>query len=170
MLPKLSISIKSPAGVRLRQAVVQIIQAQLKDVGVEVRPEYVDAGTLTETLMSPERPFDGVMMSWISDFKLDDRDLFLSSRVDGPFAFSGTQNAQMDRLLDTLQLVPDRTRAKPLWVEYARLQREEQPYLFLYYETGLVGMRRALRGTDMDARGEWVNVRRWWLDPEARRR
>ncbi|MCG6957898.1 MAG: ABC transporter substrate-binding protein [Gemmatimonadetes bacterium] len=167
---KLSISIKSPAGFRLRQAVLEIIQAQLKDVGVEVRPEFVDPGTLTETLTSSERPFDGVLMSWISDFKLDDRDLFLSSRIDGPFAFSGTRNAQMDRLLDTLQLVVNRVRAKPLWVEYARLQREEQPYLFLYYETGLVGMRRALRGAEMDARGEWVNVRRWWLDPAARQR
>jgi peptide/nickel transport system substrate-binding protein len=166
---KLSISIKSPAGSRQRQAVLQIIQAQLKNVGVEVRPEFVDAGTLTETLMS-KRDFDGVLMSWISDFKLDDRDLFLSSRVDGPFAFSGTRNPQMDRLLDTLQLVLDRAQAKPLWVEYARLQRDEQPYLFLYYENGLVGMRRAVRGADMDARGEWVNARRWWLDPAARRR
>jgi peptide/nickel transport system substrate-binding protein len=167
---KLSISIKAPPGSRQRQAVLQIIQAQLKDVGIEVHPEYVDAGTLTEQLVSPDRPFDGVLMSWFSDFKLDDRDLFLSSRIDGPYAFSGTQNERMDRLLDTLQLVVDRARAKPLWVEYARLQREEQPYLFLYYETGLVGMRRALRGADMDARGEWVNVRRWWLDPASRQR
>lgn len=167
---KLSISIKTNPGSRQRAAILQIIQAELKDVGVQVRPEFVESTTLTREITSPARDFDGVFMSWISEFKLDDRDLFLSSRINGPYALSGTHDPALDRLLDTLQLVVNRRQAKPLWVEYEREQQREQPYTFLYYVDRLTGLRRALHGTEMDARGELVNVRHWWLDPAARGR
>lgn len=166
---KLSVTIKTNPGSRQRDAMLQIIQAQLKDVGVDIHPEFVESNALMHTILSPERDFDGVLMSWIHDFKVDDRDLFLSSRIDDQLALSGTRDPEMDRLLDTLQLVVDHDRARPLWMEYERAQEREQPYLFLYYVTRIVGMRRALHGTEMDARGEWVNARRWWLDPAARR-
>lgn len=165
---KLALTIKTNPGSQQRAAILQIMQAELKKVGVEVRPEFVDSNTLMHQIFSPQRDFDGVLMSWISDFKLDDRDLFLSSRVNGQYALSGTHDPAMDKLLDTLQLVVNRRRAKPLWIEYEREQARVQPYTFLYYVERLVGLRRALHGASMDARGEWVNVRHWWLDPAAR--
>jgi peptide/nickel transport system substrate-binding protein len=166
---KMSISIKTNPGVRQRDAILQIMQAQLKDVGVEVHPEFVEGNTLLDQMISPERSFDGVLTSWIPEFTLDDRDLFLSSRIDGPWAWSGTRNTELDRLLDTLQLVMSHEEARPLWVRYEHLQEQEQPYTFLYYVVRLAGVRRALRGAAMDARGEWVNVRRWWLDRATRK-
>jgi peptide/nickel transport system substrate-binding protein len=165
---KMTLDIKTNQGSRQRNAILQIIQAELKDVGVQVRPDIVDAATIMDQITSEKRDFDGVLMSWVSDFKLDDRDLFLSSRSDGAFALSGTHDPKLDRLLDTLQLVVDRGKAKPLWIDYERELQKDEPYTFLYYVKRIVGMRRALHGTDMDARGEWVNVRHWWLDPAAR--
>ena len=165
----MSITVKTNAGSQQRKAILQIVQAQLKDVGVDVRAEFLDAGTLTSQVFSAERDFDGVLTSLIADFKLDDRDLFLSSRIDGPLALSGLHDTTMDRLLDTLQLVVDHARARPLWIEYERAQQEEEPFLLIYYVKRLAGLRRALHGAEMDTRGEWVNLQHWWLDPAARR-
>ena len=121
-----------------------------------------------QILLNPERDFDGFLISWIADFKLDDRDLFHSERFDAPFAMSGTDNPGLDELLDTLQLVPDRAVARELWAEYQRRLVEEQPYTFLYFIRRLAGVHRTLRGVQMDARGEWVGVHDWWIDPSER--
>lgn len=164
----LTITLKYNQGSRQRQSIAELMQAQLRDIGVDVRIRVVDVNTLGEQLFTSAKDFDAVVLSWIAEFRLDDRDLFDSERIDGPWALSGTRNPDMDRLLDTLQTVVDRDAAKPLWDEYQRLLVEEQPYTFLYFVRRLAGVRRGVNGVHMDARGEWVGARDWWLDPSAR--
>ncbi|MDT8367997.1 MAG: ABC transporter substrate-binding protein [Longimicrobiales bacterium] len=161
---RLSIEIKFNEGNQQRQDVAEIMQAQLAQVGVEIRPVVVEWTTLVETI-TETRDFDGVILGWVTEFKVDDTDLFASHRSEGPYAFSGTRNPEIDRLLDTLQKIPDRTAALPLWHEYQRVLNAEQPYTFLYYRDRLVGVNKRLRGVRMDPRGEWVSLHEWWIDP-----
>jgi peptide/nickel transport system substrate-binding protein len=161
-----SISVKTNAGNRLRQDISEIMQAQLRDIGVEVRPEVVEMGTLMAQVTNPAvRDFDGFILSWAHEFKVDDADLFHSGRLEGLYQWSGLASPTLDRYLDTLQLVVDRDEAAPLWREYQRAVVEEQPYTFLYYPRHLNGIRRSLRNAEMDARGTWVNLREWWIEP-----
>lgn len=162
----LSISLKTNAGNRLRQDISQIMQSQLRDIGVEVRPEVVEVNTLMGQVTDPSaRDFDAFILSWAHEFKVDDSDLFHSQRMDGLYQWAGIQSPRLDRYLDTLQLVQDRAQAAPLWREYQRALIDEQPYTFLYYPAHLNGVRRSLRNAEMDARGTWVNLREWWIDP-----
>lgn len=164
----LRISLKYNTGSQQRQSIAELMQAQLRQVGVDVRIEVVEAQTLGAQVFGPTRDFDGVILSWIAEFRLDDRDLFDSKRLDGPWAISGTENPDLDRLLDTLQSVVDRKAAKPLWDEYQRLLAEVQPYTFLYFVRRIAAVRNSVHGVHVDRRGEWVSVRDWWLDPSAR--
>ncbi len=41
---------------------------------------------------------------------------------------------------------------------------QEQPYTFFYFPERLDGVNRRLRGVEMDARGEWLNVKDWWIE------
>lgn len=166
---RLSISIKYNQGNQQRQDIAEIMQSQLRAIGVEVRPEVVEFGTLIEQISTPElRDFDGVVMAWVTEFRLDDSGLFHSERIDEPWAFSGTENAEIDRLLDELSMAVDREEALPLWREYQQVLAEEQPYTFFYYPDRLAGFNKSLQGVTMDARGEWVNVKNWWIDPASR--
>ncbi len=165
---RFSISLKYNQGSRQRQSFAELIQAQLADIGVEVQIRVEDPNALNEELFHEVRDFDGVILSWVMDFRQDDRDMFDSGRIDGSFAISGTHNPEMDRLLGTLQRVVDRKTARPLWVEYQRLLVDEQPYTFLFSGERLVGVRKSMHGVHVDARGEWVSVHDWWLDPSAR--
>jgi ABC-type transport system substrate-binding protein len=74
----------------------------------------------------------------------------------------------MDRLLVELGLTVDRNEARSLWSEYQKVLIEEQPYTFFYFPDRLDGVSRRLQGVAMDARGEWVNVKDWYLDPASR--
>ncbi len=164
----LTITLKYNQGARQRQTIAELMQAQLADIGVDIRPRVVDATTLTAQLFTEAKDFDAVVLSWVMDFRLDDRDMFDSRRLSGDFALSGTRNPELDRMLDTLQTVVDRDAAKPLWDEYQRLLVEEQPYTFLYFVDRIAGVRKSVHDVRVDKRGEWVGVHDWWLDPSAR--
>jgi peptide/nickel transport system substrate-binding protein len=165
----LSISIKYNSGSRPRAQIAQIMQAALAEVGVDVRPEVVEWGTLVSQLTDVEaRDFDGVVLAFLTDFRIDDTDLFSSSSADRPYGWSGTRIPKLDTLMDRLVGAVDRDRARRLWGEYERVLEEEQPYTFLYFPDRLDGVNRRLKGVVMDARGEWVGVRRWWIDPADR--
>ena len=154
----LAITIKYNSGNQQRQDIAEIMQAQLARVGVRAQLQVVEWATLLGQISDPSRDFDAVIMGWVTEFKLDDMDLFHSSRIDEPYAFSGTDNPRIDRFLDTLQLVVDRKDAIPLWREYQKVILEEMPYTFLYFPDRLGGVNRRLRGVTMDIRGEWVNI------------
>ena len=165
----LSFSVKYNTGNQARQDIAEIMQAQLADIGIAVQPQVVEWATLLQQINTPElRDFDGVVMGWVVEFKLDDMDLFHSERIDQPYAWSGTSNPEIDRLLEALSIVVDRDEAIALWAEYQQVLMEEQPYTFFYFPDRLDGVNRRVKNVEMDARGDWLNIRSWYVDPASR--
>jgi len=165
---RLAISIKYNHGNDMRQDIAEIMQAQLSQVGVEVTPMVVEWGTLLDQIGQTPRDFDGVVMGWIVEYKLDDTDLFHSDNISETYAWSGTQRPDIDRFLEELPLVVDREEAKPIWSEYQELLVDEQPYTFFFFDDRLDGINKRLRGVEMDARGEWLNIKDWWIPADQR--
>ncbi|MEJ2539041.1 MAG: ABC transporter substrate-binding protein [Gemmatimonadota bacterium] len=152
-----------------RRTIAELMQAQLREVGVELTPEPLEAGTMAARATDPERrDFDGLILEWFPEFRVDETDLFAGSRVDSDYAFAGLQDREIDRLLDRLQVELDRGVARPLWERYQRRIVELQPFTYFYYAQRLAGVSRRLRGVEMDFRGEWSSVRDWRIDPAER--
>ena len=167
---RLSIAIKYNDGNDLRKGVAEIMQAQLAEIGVEAQPVVVEISTLIGQVFAADtRDFDGVVMGWVPDFKADDAVLFHSDGIDGPFAASGTSRSDIDSYLDRLPLIFDREEALPLWREYQELIVDEQPFTFVYVSDRLDGVNKRLRGVIMDARGDWLNIKDWWIPADQRR-
>ncbi len=166
---RLSISIKYNDGNGTRQGIAEIMQAQLAEIGVEVAPTVVEWGTLLSQISDPKlRDFDGVVIGWVAEYKLDDSDLFHSRNFSGMFAQAGTLRPDIDSLLDQLPLVVDRTDAKPLWRQYQELLVDEQPFTFFFFPDRLDGVNKRLRDVKMDSRGEWINIKDWWVPADQR--
>jgi len=163
---KLEITIKYNPN-KMRQQIAEIIQAQLAQIGVEVHPRVVEWTTLVEQI-SRSRDFDAVVTGWVTGFNLDDMDLYHSDRIDGQLAYSGTHRPDIDRLLEQIRITSDRSVAKGLWDEYQRLVIDEQPYTFLYFPERLSGVNKRVKGLVMDARGDWQNIKDWYIDPASR--
>ena len=153
------------------QDIAEIAQAQYLQVGLDVQPRLVEFGSLVERAMDPERrDYDALISTWAVEFKLDETDLHHSGRMEGPFAWSGTRVPELDAVLDTLPLVTDREVARRFWERYQALLVEYQPYTYLFFRERLVGRNRRLRDVEMDVRGEWINVKEWWIPEEERTR
>ena len=167
---RLSFTIKYPSSILLRGSVAVIMQAQLAEIGIEAVPTPVEPATLSQQVTNAEsRDFDGVIMNWITDFKLDDTNLFHSKNIAAPYAMSGTRRWDVDGYLERLPLMLDPEAAEPEWDAYQELIVDEQPFTFLYQSDRLSGVNKRVRGLDMDIRSEWVSVKDWWIPSDERR-
>ena len=150
---------------RLARAAV-VIQERLRGLGVDVSVRTLEWSSMVARITDAEnRDFDAAILSWVTEFKLDDTDLFASARIDGPFAFSGTADPELDRLLDSLRLPLDAPTSRRLWSRYQAELARVQPFTFLYFPDRLDAVRDRVRNVVMDVRGEWVNLREWTVDP-----
>jgi peptide/nickel transport system substrate-binding protein len=166
---RLELSIAYHPGNLQREAIAQVMQSQLRGIGIEVRQEVMEWGTLVSRITDPgRRDFDGVIIAWTTDFRVDDTDLFHSRGADAPLGWAGIEDERLDELLETLPLVVDRDEALPLWKEYQERLVELQPFTYFYYPRRLAGVSDRVRGLVADERGDLVNPQQWWVPADLR--
>jgi peptide/nickel transport system substrate-binding protein len=158
-----------------RKDIIEYVQAQLRPLGIDAQPRLVEWTTMLAQLRGNlnadgerERDFDAVVSSWIDAFRKDDHDQIHSRAANEPYQYVGYAHPVADRYIDTVAVLMDRAEALPFWREYERFIAREAPYTVLYFPQRLVAVRTRVRDTDMDPRGEIVNVTRWWIAPSER--
>ncbi len=152
---------------RDRAAIQTLVQASLGEIGVEVEPVIREQGALIPLVIGADRRFDAVIIGWARDVPLNDIDLWACDQVGQPFQFTSYCNPELDTVLDSIPLETDRARLRSLIGRYHELVVKDQPYTFLYYLNRVDLMRARVYGTDMDSRGDWVNVARWWVHDDS---
>jgi peptide/nickel transport system substrate-binding protein len=141
---------------------VQVIQAQLARIGVEVEPRLLEWQTVLSAHRA--RDFDAVLTNWVLDnFRIDPRPLFHSSQlsVEGSANRSSYANPVADSLMDRGARTLDADEARRIWRRFSRIVQRDQPVTFLFWNDELAGVSEELTGVRMDARGELVTLPRW---------
>jgi peptide/nickel transport system substrate-binding protein len=164
----LRFTILTPQGYQDRQDMGQMIQSDLRRIGVDARLLTVELNTLIARMADPRRDFDAMIMGFNTGIRPDDLPTFACRSRDLPFAFMGYCSPETDALLDSVLAMPDLEAARPLWSRYQHRLAEELPMTFLLFPDELHAASARLRGTTPDARGAWVGIERWWLDPARR--
>ena len=157
--------------------VVEIVQAQLKRIGVDAQPQLLEFNALIALGEgSPNRDgvrirdFEAVALHFYDDFRKDDSQILHSRNADrSVYQWTGFSHPRADWLMDTLKVIADRETARPLWREYQRLIVQESPFTLLFYPERLIAVRTRLKGVEADARGDLLTVTRWWVPPGERR-
>jgi peptide/nickel transport system substrate-binding protein len=173
---QLRFTIITNAGNDVRRDMAEVIQAQLRPLGIVAQPRLVEWTTLIQQLNGSvnargvrERQFEAVIAGWVNFEQKDDAGILHSRNLNEPYQWVGYSDPRADRLIDTLNLIVDRREALPLWREYQRLIALESPYTVLYYPERLNAVRTRLNGVVFDVRGEFPSVAEWWLHPSGRR-
>ncbi|HEX2188048.1 MAG TPA: ABC transporter substrate-binding protein [Longimicrobiaceae bacterium] len=169
-------TLKVPAGYAAYNEAAVIVQAQLRRVGVDAVLQQVELNTLIDQLVGRanarggrDRDFEAVVLGWVDGpFSKDDSQYLHTRVMDEPNGQAGYSNPRADWLMDTLGVTIDRDAARPLWRELQRLIALEQPYTVLYYPDALFAVRDRLQGVEMDARGYFISIARWWIPPARR--
>jgi peptide/nickel transport system substrate-binding protein len=174
---QLRFTIMTNAGNDVRRDIAEVIQAQLRPLGIVVQPRLVEWTSMIQQLQGSlnaqgrrVRDFEAVIGGWVNWEQKDDSGLLHSRNLDGPYQYVSYSNPRVDELIDTLNLILNRDEARPLWQEYQQILAQESPYTVLYYPERLNGVRSRLRGTSFDVRGDFNEAAQWWIHPSDRGR
>jgi peptide/nickel transport system substrate-binding protein len=158
-----AIELKLPANSPFNRDMAELIASDLGAIGVRVEQRPVEFNALIGEITGPARSFDAVLMGWESDFRLNLRNLFHSAALPGPFQIAGYANPEVDRIIDETATLVAREAARSRLERLQVVLRDEQPWSFLYYWPDVYVVRERLRGVEMDIRGAFVSLPRWWV-------
>lgn len=144
---------------RRRMDVSQVLQRLWREVGVDVRLQGLELGTV-QARQFGDQDFDVVLGSWGVELSGALGPLFAKNTQ---LNFVGFDDAEALRLIAQAEAQPTLAAAAPAWRNAAERIVQTQPYTWLYYYGPVTARDPRLRGIHVDAYGAYQNVWEWWL-------
>ncbi len=167
---RLSLEITTTAGNRVRELVAQVIQSQLRQVGVDLRIKAEPPRIFSEAIN--RRQFTGLAMyAWVQQPQGVPRSLLYSTEI--PTAanawtgqnYPGYRNPAMDSALDAAERELDETKRKAIFADIQRIHAEDLPVLPLFFRVDPFVIPKQLKGVvptgHLSSSTLWVEQWRW---------
>ena len=131
-----------------REKAAEIIQSNLKALGISVSIQLMEWSSFVAILSAKEHPkaFDAVMLGWGLGLDPDIFSVWHSSQYPDGFNFVGYNNASVDALLSKGRQELDPLKRKQIYATLYDTIAKELPYVFLYYPESLVGYSHFVKG------------------------
>jgi len=145
---KFSLQLLALSGSGTGKLLVQMVQAELKAIGVDVELVTLDTATAIQRVMSGN--YDAVYMGWDLDPDPDPYALFHSSQVP-PHGQNIVfyANAEADRLIAAARKELDRSKRKEMYWRVHEILAEDQPYTWITQASAKWGINKRVRGVDV---------------------
>lgn len=136
---RLSLELMTTAGNRSREQVQQVIAAQWRAVGVEVRIRNEPPRVLFGETLRQRRHQGFVLFAWVSSPEGVPRSSLSSTEVPSPangFSgqnYAGFRHAELDAILEELPVTLQAEARRPLWSRLQAIYAEELPALPLWF-------------------------------------
>jgi len=143
-----SLQLLALSGSATGKLLVQMVQAELKKIGVNVDLVILDTATAIQRVMSGN--YDAVYMGWDLDPDPDPYPLFHSSQVP-PHGQNIVfyANAEADRLIEAARKELDRSKRKEMYWRLHEILAEDQPYTWVVQASAKWGINKRVRGVDV---------------------
>jgi len=153
-------------GNKLRAKVAEIIQKNLKAVGIDVEIRIIEWAAFLKEYVHP-RKFDAVILGWTIPQDPDAYDIWHSSKT-GPAELNHVsfKNAEADALIERGRRTFDQEERRKAYARFQEILAEEQPYVFLYVPDALPIVAARFRGVVPAPAGISYNFIKWWV-PKA---
>ncbi|WP_191562323.1 peptide-binding protein [Metabacillus idriensis] len=160
---KFSFTLKTNQGNKIREDIAVVVQQQLKEVGIEVKPEIVEWSAFIEQVSAPNWDYEAMILGWSLSTFPDQYDIFHSSQAAEGLNMIHYSNPKVDKLIDEAKQILDQDEYAAAYGEIYKLLAEDQPYTFLYYPNVHRVMPENLQGYEFNAKSEFYNIHKWWL-------
>jgi peptide/nickel transport system substrate-binding protein len=167
---KLSIELGTTAGNRVRELVAQVIQSQLRQVGIEVRLKAETPRIFFDAM--GKRTYGGLgMYAWVQRPEGVPRSSLHSKEI--PSAangwsgqnYPGYANPEMDKALDAAERELDAVKRRALFAEIQKLAADDLPSLPLFFRVDPFVIPKPLKGVTptgtLNSSTLWVELWHW---------
>jgi peptide/nickel transport system substrate-binding protein len=145
----------------IRPYAVEILQYQLKKIGVKVKLRVMEWQAFLNTVVFPHK-FDTILLGWGLS-PTPDPYAFWHSDNDkvGGFNLVGYHNKQVDRLIEETQVLVNKEKLSVKFREIFKLVVEDNPYLFLYIPNSISVINKDIKNVTTSPSGIWYNYIVW---------
>ena len=154
-----SFELTTNPGDQTRWDAMQMIRAQLSEVGIEVLPRRIEYKALN--VLNLDHDYDATVTAFLMDTTLDLSYAFHSDAAENGYNFGAYKNAEVDRLIEEVNAQLDPRNAEPLLHRIQEILHQEQPVLFLWEPDSLVAARVDLENVYPNMISEYFNMREW---------
>jgi peptide/nickel transport system substrate-binding protein len=167
---RFSIELATTAGNRIREQVAQVIQSQLRNVGIELRIKAEPPRLFSEALN--RRTFTGLAMyAWVSSPQGIPHSTLYSTEIPtekngwSGQNYPGYASAAMDKAIDAAEHELDEAKRRALFAEIQRIHAEDLPVLPLFFRVDPFVFPKQLKGVvptgTLNSSTLWVEQWRW---------
>ncbi len=142
------------AGARIRETVQQVLQAQWRDAGIDTSIRNQPARVFFGETVQNRRFGALAMYAWISSPETSPRATLHSTEIPSVqnnwtgSNYTGYSNAEMDQLIDEVEITLDPEKRQQLWNRIQLIYTEDLPVLPLYYRSNPYIMPKWLKGIE----------------------
>jgi len=152
-----------------RKKVAEIVQASLKELGVQVDIRVIEWASFLKEYIKKRR-FEAIILGWGIGLDPDQYEIWHSSKT-GPDELNHISyaNPEVDALLEQGRTSCHQEERKK---SYARLQEilaEDQPIVFLFFRDALPVVSSRVRGIVPSANGIRYNFNEWYVPKHLQR-
>jgi peptide/nickel transport system substrate-binding protein len=161
---RFSFEINTNSGNKVREALIQVMQQQWKEIGVEATPRPILFQTLVTQLRSTHT-FQVILLGIAnSDTDPDQTSLWTSKGI-GSGGLNGMQykNPEVDRLMAEALTTTDRAKRKPLYFQIQNILADELPAPILFYPSFAWGINKRVQNWNVGPFNDYQG-RPWMKD------
>ncbi|MDR1083619.1 MAG: peptide-binding protein [Deltaproteobacteria bacterium] len=157
------LTIMTNQGNKVREQTGLVIQARLKEVGIEVKLRIIEwAAFLKEYL--DKKDFEAIIMGWTIPMDPDLYDVWNSTKTKpGELNFISYNNPEVDRLIDEGRFTLEQAKRKEAYDRIQEIFFEDVPYVFLYVPDSLTAVSKRFIGPEVTAVGLGENLPVWYV-------
>jgi peptide/nickel transport system substrate-binding protein len=149
-------------------AIEQLVQADLRAVGIEVAIRQMELGTFLTSARASTKEFDALIAGIPGDLALSYLAAMFDSRyAGGALDYAGFHTPRLDGLFAAARAARSTAQLDSSWRAVQEYLWQETPAAWLYHARGVQGISARLRNVHMDLRGELVTLARWQLAATA---
>jgi peptide/nickel transport system substrate-binding protein len=146
-----------------RQKCAEIIQRQLKDVGITVKIRILEWSSFVTDFINKRR-FDAVILGWSVSLDPDAYDVWHSSKTaPEELNFMSYNNPKADEMLEKGRSTFNQKLRKEYYDRFQEILAEDQPYTFLYVPEDLIIISSRFRGIEPAPVGLDYNFIKWYV-------
>ncbi len=130
-----------------RRQVIEVLQAEFSQVGIQADTNVVDFATLNNDMTAGKYQF--AVIGWLN-LANPDRAMFRQFTIDGAGNYGKYNNPTVDKLIKDARATLDQAKAKDLYLTATKQIIADAPYIFLQYQEYIAIYKSNLNGFVMN--------------------
>jgi len=149
-----------------RKEAGQIMQAQLKEVGVDMQLTNMDFNAMLDKMH--QRDFEAILSGWSAALLIDPSNVWMSDSEDrrSEYNFSSYANPKVDALIQRGLQTTEPDKAAPIWREMQAEIYDDQPSLFLWWRDSITAVDSRFENVQVNILSSMNNLHEWEVPPD----